>query len=474
MLAVDSLTALRVVLPTLTKGELVELLADVDDDTAEVLLYDWELWARPEQLPPAGEWFCWLILAGRGWGKSRTGAEFVRGEVEAGRAGRIALIGETAADVRDVMVEGESGILAVSPPWFRPKYEVSKRRVTWPNGALATCYSGEDPDQLRGPQHDLVWSDELAKWRYAEEAWSNMEFGLRLGNDPRVVVTTTPRPIPIVRQLIADPGTVRPTSNLSTHLNRANVSKRFVDRVITRYAGTRLGRQELDAEVLDDTPGALWTLSQIEAGRVRVAPPLIRIVVGVDPPASTSGECGIVTAGKDADDHGYVIADDSKQGTPAEWGEAVITAFIREKADKIIAEKNNGGDMVEHTIRTSTAEIGGVTIRGANLPIEMVWASRGKQTRAEPISVLYGNDKQAPRVHHVGAFPVLENEMTTYVPGDDSPNHMDAQVWALTALFPNEAENNDDAAVGGTPRGGQSAPTPGRLQLPQLPQRRRF
>lgn len=424
-------------LPTLTRWEIQTLLADLDDATAEVLLYDWPLWARPEQVPPTGFWWCWLILAGRGWGKSRTGAEYIRARVESGVAGRIALIGETAADVRDVMVEGESGILAVSPRWFRPKYESSKRRLTWPNGAIATTYSGEDPDQLRGPQHDTAWADELAKWRYADEAWSNMEFGLRLGTDPRVVVTTTPRPIPIVRQLLADSGTVRPTTNLSTAVNRMNVSRRFVERVISRYAGTRLGRQELDAEVLDDTPGALWMLSQIEKGRVRQAPVLTRIVIGVDPPTSVAGECGIVASGLGVDAHGYVLADESCSGTPAEWAEQVIRVFVRLNADKIVPEKNNGGDMVEHTIRTTAVEIDGVTVRGANLPIDPVWASRGKYTRAEPISVLYGNDTLPIGCHHVGAFAQLESEMTTYVPGNDSPNRLDALVWSLSDLFPN-------------------------------------
>lgn len=454
-------------LPTLTKADLATLLADLDDDTAEALLYDWALWARQEQLPPAGAWFCWLILAGRGWGKTRTAAEFIRGEVEAGRAGRVALVAETAADARDVMVEGESGLLAVCPRWNRPKYEPSKRRLTWPNGAIATTYSGEDPEQLRGPQHHLAWADELAKWRYATMAWSNLELGLRLGDNPRVVVATTPRPIPLIRELMADPQTVRPTSNLSTSVNRANVSQRFVERVVNRYAGTRLGRQELDAEVLDDTPGALWTLSQIDKGRVRQVPDLTRIVVGVDPPASAGGECGIVTGGADAQPHGYVLADDSTSGSPAEWAEAVIRAFIANRADLIVAEKNNGGDMVEHTIRSTTVEIDGTTVRGANLPVKLVWASRGKYTRAEPISVLYGNEQQPVRCHHVGAFALLESEMTTFVPGEDSPNRMDALVWSLTELFPNEEEQNDDAVVGGAPRGGQFATLPSRLGIPQ-------
>lgn len=431
-------------LPTLTKAGLAAALAELDDRTAEALLYDWPLWARAEQLPPAGSWFCWLILAGRGWGKTRTGAEWINARVESGKFGRIGLIGETAADVRDVIVEGESGILAISPKWNRPKYEPSKRRLTWPNGAVATCFSGENPEQLRGPQHDTVWADELAKWRYAQDAWDNMEMGLRLGPAPAVTVTTTPRPIPLIKALLADPGTVRPTTNLSTSLNRANLSTRFVQRVVAKYAGTRLGRQELDAEVLDDTPGALWTRSLIEALRVRptAVPDLARIVVGVDPKAGGKAETGIVVDGQGSDGHGYCLADYSTDGSPKDWAEAVITAYIRHQADRIVAERNNGGDMVEHVIRQTTVEVDGVTVRGANLPITLVWASRGKYTRAEPISGIY----EQRRYHHVGTLPQLEDQMCSWVPGEDSPDRMDAHVWASTELFPNEAEYDDEPA----------------------------
>jgi len=439
MHATDSLTSLRSALPQLLPNQIQAIVADLDDDTATALLCDWELWARPEQLPPPGDWYVWLILAGRGWGKTRTGAEFVRWRVESCGARRIGLIGQTAADVRDVMVEGESGLLAVSPPWNRPHYEPSKRRLTWPNGAVATTYAGDSPEQLRGPQHDTVWSDELAKWRYAQACWDNMEMGLRLGIDPRAIVTTTPRPIPLILSLMADPQTVRPTANLSTHLNRVNVSGRFVDRVIKKYAGTRLGRQELDAEILTDTPGALWTRSGIESTRIhaRDLPPLTRIVIGVDPSAGgIDGETGIVGCGKDADEHGYILGDYTESGDPAVWAPAVIRAYIELKADKIVAEKNNGGAMIEHVLRQTSVEIGGVTIRGAHLPIELVWASRGKHTRAEPISMLWA--AKEVRGHYMGAWPELEDQCCTWVPGEDSPDRMDAKVWAMTDLFPNE------------------------------------
>jgi phage terminase large subunit-like protein len=423
----------------------IEELAPRD---TEALLADWELWARTEQLPPAGDWLIWLILAGRGWGKTRTGAEFIRWRVESGQAQRVGLVAQTVADVRDVIVEGESGILAISPSWNRPKYEPSRRRLTWPNGAIATTYSGDEPDQLRGPQHDTVWCDELAKWKYAQEAWDNLEMGLRLGPDPRAVVTTTPRPLPLILALRDDPQAVRPTTNLSTHINRANVSERFVRRVINKYAGTRLGRQELDAEILDDVPGTLWTRSGIEASRVRAVPSLVRIVVGVDPSAGgVGGETGIVGAGKDRFEHGYALADYTASGDPAEWAPAVIRAYIGLRADKIVAERNNGGTMVEHVIRQTTVEIGGVTIRGANLPIELVWASRGKHTRAEPISILW--QQQPPRGHIAGALPELEDQLCTWAPGEDSPDRLDALVWAMTDLFPNEVVNDMLPAVGG-------------------------
>lgn len=426
-------------LPQLPPSQIRAVVAELDDDTAEALLCDWELWARTEQLPPAGDWYVWMILAGRGWGKTRTGAEYIRYRVERCGARRIGLIGQTSADVRDVIVEGESGILAVSPPWNRPAYEPSKRRLTWPNGAVATTYAGDSPDQLRGPQHDTVWCDELAKWRYAQECWDNMEMGLRLGTDPRAIVTTTPRPIPLILTLRGDPQTVRPTSNLSTHINRANVSQRFVQRVLNKYSGTRLGRQELDAEILEDTPGALWTRSGIEATRIvlRDMPGMSRIVVGVDPSAGgVDGETGIVGAGKDTNEHGYVLGDYTTSGDPAEWAPAVIRAYIELNADKIVAEKNNGGAMVEHVIRQTSVEIDGVTVRGANLPIELVWASRGKQTRAEPVSILWS--QKPPRGHFVGALPELEDQCCTWVPGEVSPDRMDALVWAFTDLFPNE------------------------------------
>lgn len=347
--------------------------------------------------------------------------------------GRFALVGQTAADVRDVMVEGESGILATSPAWFRPKYEPSKRRVTWPNGAIATTYSGDEPEQLRGPQHGGGWFDELAKYRYAGDAWSNYLFGLRLGADPRTLVTTTPRPIPLVRELLADAATA--VTGGSSYENLDNLAPVYRKNVIARYEGTRLGRQELLAQLLDDTPGALWTLALIEGLRVTVrqVPAMKRVVIGVDPKSGDTAaadddapaETGIIAEGRGVDDHGYTLGDYSTSGGPGVWAARVIAAFHDFKADAIVVEKNNGGAMVAHVIRNTKG--------GANLPIKEVWASRGKVTRAEPIAMLY----EQGRYHHVGAFAELEGQMTTYVPGMPSPDRMDAKVWASTELFPN-------------------------------------
>ena len=385
------------------------------------MLYDWPFWARPNQLPPQGDWRVWLLLAGRGFGKSRTGAEWVREQVESGRSRRIALVAPTAADVRDVMIEGESGLLAICPPWNMPVYESSKRRLTWPNGAIATTYSAEEPDRLRGPQHDAAWCDEVAAWRYPE-TWDMLMFGLRLGVDPRCVVTTTPKPIPIVRNLLKSPTTA--ITRGSTYENRANLAEAFFEQIVAQYEGTRLGRQELYAEVLDDVEGALWTRALIDQHRVKVAPELKRIVVAIDPAITASDdsdETGIVVAGLGVDNHGYALDDLSLRASPDGWARRAVAAYHARKADRIVAEVNQGGDMVEYTIRT-------VDPRAS---IKKVHAARGKQTRAEPIVALY----EQGRIHHVGVLPQLEEQMCNWVPGMDSPDRMDAAVWAFTELM---------------------------------------
>jgi phage terminase large subunit-like protein len=389
--------------------------------------YDWrgEI-ARPSQVAPEGEWRTWLILAGRGFGKTRTGAEWVREEAEAGPGLRFALIAPTAADARDVMVEGESGILAISPPWFRPRYEPSKRRLTWPNGAMATLYSADEPERLRGPQHHRFWGDEPASWRY-REAWDMLMFGLRLGDNPRGVVTGTPKPIALIRQLVADPTTV--VTRGSTYENAANLPAAFLDAIIKRYEGTRLGRQELNAEILDDIEGALWTRAVIDAGRVAKAPDLVRVVVGVDPAVTAteeSDETGIVVVGQGVDMQYYVLSDRTCRLSPDGWARRAVETFREFEADRIIGEVNNGGDLVEAVVGHAAKHLGVLH------SYKSVRASRGKAVRAEPIAALY----EQGRVHHVGSLAALEDQLCGWVPGagDRSPDRMDALVWALSEL----------------------------------------
>ncbi len=406
--------------------------ASLSEPERQALAYLWEFWARPEQLPPSGDWTTWLILAGRGFGKSRTGAEWVRAEVESGRRGRLALVARTASDVRDVLVEGEAGVLAISPPWNRPLYEPSKRRLTWPNGATATTYSADEPDLLRGPAHDGALCDEIASWRFAEAAWANLMFGLRLGPDPRVVAATTPRPTAFLKRLIADPHTH--VTRGRTLDNAGNLAPTFLQEVVGRYQGTRLGRQELDGRLLEDAQGALWKREVIEAGRVAVAPELTRVVVALDPSGSAgehSDACGIIVAGVAADRQGYVLDDRTAVLSPAAWGALAVQLYQTYQADRIVAEGNFGGDMVETVLR-SVRDASDRPI-GASVPFTKLTASRGKAARAEPVSALY----EQGRVHHVGAFPELEDELCSWEPnsGQRSPNRLDALVWALTELM---------------------------------------
>lgn len=436
---------------------------------AEELQWDWNFWGRPAQQEPEGDWSVWLAMAGRGFGKTRLGAEWVRSQVcgrtptEPGKARRIALVGETAADVRDVMVNGVSGILAVHPPEFRPTYYESKRRLVWPNGAVALTFSAEEPDQLRGPEHDLAWSDEMAKWRYAQETWDMLQFGLRLGDNPRQLVTTTPRPIDLVRELLkGEKSGDTVVTRGSTYDNFGNLAAKFLANVRKKYEGTRLGRQELHAEVLDDVPGALWTRQMLDrrtGGNPKGAlmaldehlPQMRRIVIGVDPSGSSgesrptsqrgnrreesdSDEIGIVVAGLGVDGLGYILYDATSSGGPAEWGQAVVDAYKNWDGDLIVGEVNYGGAMVEYTIRSIDRRS----------PFKMVHASRGKVVRAQPIASLY----EQGRVRHYGSFPKLEDQMcsmtnTGYIGSSDigkSPDRLDAAVWALTELMLGEAE----------------------------------
>lgn len=378
-------------------------------------------------------WTLWLVLGGRGAGKTRAGSEWVRGialgepDFTEGPMRRIALIGETFSDARNVMVEGPAGILAVHARHERPTWSPSLRKLEWPNGAVAHVFSAEDPDSLRGPQFEAAWADELAKWKHVEETWDMLQFGLRLGAHPRQMVTTTPRPIPLLKRFLADPKVA--VSRVRTSDNAENLAPAFLETVVSRYAGTRLGRQELDGDIVEDRPDALWTRDMIETNRVDAPPPLMRIVVAVDPPASSSKRadaCGIVAAGVDEGGTAYVLEDATASGLkPPEWAAKAVALYRRLQADVLIVETNQGGEMATGVIRETDPAV----------PVMSVRATRGKYLRAEPVSVLYAQG----RVRHVGAMPQLEDEMCDFGPGGltsgRSPDRMDALVWALTELM---------------------------------------
>jgi phage terminase large subunit-like protein len=341
--------------------------------------------------------------------------------------GRIALIGETLADARAVMVDGPSGLLAIHPAGERPSYNASRRALTWPNGAMAQLFSADDPESLRGPQFGAAWADELAKWRYAERAWDMLQFCLRLGERPRQVVTTTPRPIPLLKRLIADPATA--ISRAATQANAANLAPSFLGAVVGRYQGTRLGRQELGGELIEDRPDALWRRDMIEAGRVAEAPPLARIVVAVDPPVTSGARadaCGIVAVGRAEDGRAYVLADATCQGSkPLDWARAAVRLYDALEADGIVAEVNQGGELVAEMLRQVAP----------NVPVRMVHATRGKYVRAAPVAALY----ERGLVAHAGVWPALEDQMCDFGPdglsGGRSPDRVDALVWGVTDLI---------------------------------------
>ncbi len=408
-------------------------LADFESEIIERLLNDWELWAREDQLPPSGNWLTWLVLGGRGAGKTRAGAEWVRAVALEHADARIALIGETLSDVRSIMIEGISGLLSVHSAHERPKFESSKKQITWKNGAIAQVYSAEDPESLRGPQFSHAWCDEVAKWRHVDESFDMLQFGLRLGSKPRQVVTTTPRPIPLLKRLLKDDSCV--VTRAATARNAANLAPAFLETVVARYKGTRLGRQELDAEILEDRPDALWPRALIEQCRVNTHPPLERIVVAVDPPVTSgkrSDACGIVVAGLASDGRAHVIRDATvEQAAPTQWALAVVAAYHRAGADRVVAEVNQGGELV-------TAMIAQVD---SSVPVRMVRATRGKWLRAEPVAAPY----EQGRVTHVGAFPELEDQMADFgrdgLSSGSSPDRVDALVWALSELMLRENMN---------------------------------
>ena len=392
-----------------------------------------ELEARPAQLEPDGDWHLWMLLGGRGTGKTEAGSQAVTARVREGRSRRIALIERTPSDARETMVEGDTGLLAAAGPYFRPHYEPAKNRITWPNGARARIFTAAKPDHVRGFNSDLVWGEELAAWR-APETWANAMLGLRVGL-AQAIVTTTPKPTKLLRELVSAAGTV--VSRMRTEENRGNLSERFWRFVVAPLVGTRMGRQELDAELLLDVAGALWSRKTLDDHRCKPAdvPELERVVVAVDPAVTSepgSDETGLVCGGVTAQHgaalpRGYLLDDASGRYTPERWAARAIALYHDRQADAIVAEKNNGGDLVRTVIRQAPG--------GANVPVRLVWASRGKHTRAEPVAAL----SERGRITLAGVFPELEDQLCLWEPGVTkgySPDRLDAFVWCMSELLP--------------------------------------
>lgn len=486
-------------------NQLREIVKDIDPTMFAALRWKWSFWARDNQMAPPGFWTYWLLLAGRGFGKTRTGAEWVNERVQRGLSKRIALVAPTAADVRKVMVEGESGLLAISPPWNRPHFEPSKLQLVWPNGAIAQMFSAEEPERLRGPQCDTFWADELCAWQKMQETWDMLMFGFRLGKNPQGCITTTPKPVPLIKEILADevsnknPEGTTVVTRGSTYDNKGNLAAPFFKKVVTKYEGTRLGRQELEAAILDDMPGALWVRADIDRVRVRHnAPPigkfimtnpdtgklvftdgpeprtteewealearsdeiweelvrradairavigedLTRIAVGVDPNVSNdpnSDEIGIVVVGKGLKTRrGYVLADLSMKGSPNEWAATAILGYDMFMGDRVIYEANQGGNMVEWTIQSTAKFLKQQGLRKSDhVSMTGVHASKGKVTRAEPVSSMY----EQGRISHVGTHRILEDQMCLFTSDFDrkamgfSPDRVDSLVWGFTQLF---------------------------------------
>jgi phage terminase large subunit-like protein len=413
-------------------------LSEASLRTESRLHHDFAIFAHPHQEHReagnnGGPWTTWLMLGGRGAGKTRTGAEWVRAMVHGiapwtSRAhGRVALVGETVHDAREVMVEGESGLLRTSPLAQRPEWIATRKRLQWPNGAIGQVFSADDPQSLRGPQFEAAWCDELAKWRYAEATFDMLQFGLRLGTRPQQLITTTPRPLPLLKRLLADPRTC--VTRAPTRANRDFLSPAFLETVVGRYAGTRMGRQELDGELIEDRPDALWSRALVEACRVDAAPALSHIMVGIDPPGSSrqgADACGIVAAGRAASGMYFVLEDASATGlTPQAWATRAVALYRRLNANSLVAEINMGGEMVRSVLRQVDA----------SAPLKEVHATRGKYLRAEPVAALYEQGK----VKHVGCFPLLEDEMCDFgingLSSGASPDRLDALVWAISAML---------------------------------------
>lgn len=422
-------------LASLSQADRNTFLTRLSTSEREEIHSHWRLWARPEQIAPQQDWQCWLICAGRGFGKTRAGSEWVREIARDNRQARIALVGASIAEVRAVMVEGESGILACASDNARPIFESSLKRITWPNGASAQLYSASEPESLRGPQHSHAWCDEIAKWDNSSDrairAWDNLQMGLRLGDNPRITATTTPRSVPLLRRLMdAEASGEVIVSRGSTYDNAANLPDKFVAAMTSQFGGTTLGSQEIDGHLLEEVEGALWSRSLLEQAREKLcAEPMTRIIVGVDPPISARGdECGIIVAGITSSGIAKILADTSiAKASPEQWARAVAATAMEWKADRVVAEANQGGQMVESVLRAADCQ----------MPIKLVHASVGKSARAEPIAALY----EAGRVNHLGLFPQLEDQLCGLMAGGSyegpgrSPDRADALVWALSELM---------------------------------------
>lgn len=410
-------------LASLSEQERQEWLAKLSTEQLAALRYNWEFWARPEQLEPDGEWSTWLAQAGRGFGKTEMGAQWIRKRVNGG-AKMIALVAETQKDLEEVMIPR---IIKVSPPNEAPDVRYKPVRLRWPTGAIAYGYNGTEPDQLRGPEFDTAWVDELAKYKKARETWDMLQFTMRKGN-PRTLVTTTPRPIPIIKDIRAMSSTV--ITGGKTMDNSDNLAPKFIEDIVNKYGGTRLGRQELEGEIVDDVPGALWTRDMLDRLRIDKAPEMARVVIGVDP-SGTGGDSddgdpvGIVAAGRGVDGRGYLLGDFTCKLSPDAWARRAVTAYYTFEADRLVAERNFGGAMVQALIKTADAAVA----------YKEVTASRGKVARAEPVAALF----EQGRCSIVGSMPELEDEMvlmTTHgFEGEGSPNRVDAAVWALTEVM---------------------------------------
>lgn len=416
----------KMVLAKLEEAEREKFLTLFQDKELGALFSDWMFDARGDQIEPLGEWFIWLILCGRGWGKTWTGANWIIERHRLGIFKNSAIVAATAGDLRRSCIEGPSGVLALAPTYFKPEYKPSHSKLIWPNGSVTNLYTSEKPDRLRGPNHDGAWCDEIASWRYVNDAWDNLIFTLRFGDNPQILGTTTPRPTPFMKALIKRAG-VHITKG-STYDNKTNLAKTYLNEIEQQYGGTRLGRQEIEGILLDDVQGALWNYLLLDEGRVKEdeVPDLIQTVVGVDP--STTGgeksdEAGIVVGGKSREKHGYLLADYSLRGSPNQWAKRAVMAYYDHGASHIVAEKNQGGEMVREVINNYDPSV----------PVKLVHASKGKIARAEPVSLLYEQGK----IHHVGVFSQLEDQLCTYVPGESkkSPDRLDAVVYVFSDLL---------------------------------------